>query len=106
MLWLLGHDVTLAEALVIESLAQALRNAGFMLPGALAVQEGAIIGAAALVGVPPGLALAVALVRRAREVVISLPGLIAWQRAELRPMRSVAGAAPPRGTGEWRVSVG
>jgi putative membrane protein len=90
VLWLLGVNVTLAEALVIESLAQALRNAGFMLPGALAVQEGAIIGAAALVGVPPGPALAVALVRRAREVVISLPGLIAWQRAETGPMRSVA----------------
>jgi putative membrane protein len=99
VLWLLGHNVTLAEALVIESLAQALRNAGFMLPGALAVQEGAIIGAAALVGVPPGLALAVALVRRAREVVISLPGLIAWQRAELRPMRSVAGGRGAPGDG-------
>lgn len=96
VLWLLGVNVTLAEALVIESLAQALRNAGFMLPGALAVQEGAIIGAAALVGVPPGPALAVALVRRAREVMISLPGLIAWQRAELGPMRGAArgGAAP------------
>ena len=69
MLGLLGHPVSLADALVIESLAQALRNAGFMLPGALAVQEGAIIGAAALVGVPPAAALAVALVRRAREVV-------------------------------------
>lgn len=82
ILWLLGHPVTLAEALVIESLAQALRNAGFMLPGALAVQEGAIIGAAALVGVPPGTALAAALARRAREVLMSLPGLLAWQRAE------------------------
>ncbi|MEN0073078.1 MAG: lysylphosphatidylglycerol synthase domain-containing protein [Paracraurococcus sp.] len=99
VLWLLGHPVTLAEALVIESLAQALRNAGFMLPGALAVQEGAIIGAAALVGVPPGLALAVALTRRAREVMLSLPGLLAWQRAEgvpvrAQPMRTSGGGAP------------
>jgi uncharacterized membrane protein YbhN (UPF0104 family) len=91
VLWLLGAPVTLAEALVIESLAQALRNAGFMLPGALAVQEGAIIGAAALVGVPPGAALAMALARRAREVCLSLPGLIAWQRAELRATGSAAG---------------
>ncbi|MFC7688471.1 lysylphosphatidylglycerol synthase domain-containing protein [Paeniroseomonas aquatica] len=87
VLALLGHPVSLADALVIESLAQALRNVGFMLPGALAVQEGAIIGAAALVGVPPGAALAVALVRRTREVCLSLPGLIAWQRAETRAMR-------------------
>jgi len=85
VLWLLGHPITLADALVVEALAQALRNAGFLLPGALAVQEGAIIGAAALVGVPAAAALAVALVRRSREVVFSLPGLLAWQRAESRP---------------------
>ena len=90
VLGLLGHPVSLADALVIESLAQALRNVGFMLPGALAVQEGAIIGAAALVGVPPAAALAVALVRRTREVCLGLPGLIAWQRAETGAMRSAA----------------
>jgi hypothetical protein len=87
--------VTLAEAMVIESLAQALRNAGFMLPGALAVQEGAIIGAAALVGVPPGLALGMALARRAREVLLSLPGLLAWQRAEGMAMRHPTGPGAP-----------
>jgi len=85
VLWLLGHPITLADALVVEALAQALRNVGFLLPGALAVQEGAIIGAAALVAVPASAALAVALVRRSREVVFSLPGLLAWQRAESRP---------------------
>ena len=96
ILWLLGHPVTLAEAMVIESLAQALRNVGFMLPGALSVQEGAIIGAAALVGVPPGLALGMALARRAREVLMSLPGLLAWQRAEGMAMRGAGGHMPPR----------
>lgn len=94
VLWLLGQPgIGLGEGLVIESLAQALRNAGFMLPGALAVQEGAIIGAAALVGVPAGAALAAALARRAREICFSLPGLIAWQRAELA-MAARATAAP------------
>lgn len=82
VLWLLGFEVSLADALVIEALAQALRNAGFLLPGAVAVQEGAIIAAAALVGVPAAPAIAVALVRRAREVLFALPGLVAWQRAE------------------------
>ncbi|MBS7811976.1 lysylphosphatidylglycerol synthase domain-containing protein [Roseococcus pinisoli] len=83
---LLGHPVSLADAVVIEALAQALRNLGILLPGALAVQEGAIIAAAALVGVPPGAALAAALVRRSREVAFSLPGLFAWQRAEVGSM--------------------
>jgi putative membrane protein len=90
VLGLLGHPVSLADALVIESLAQALRNAGFMLPGALAVQEGAMVGAAALVGVPPAAALAAALVRRAREVAFALPGLVAWHRSELAGTRVAA----------------
>jgi putative membrane protein len=90
VLGLLGHPVSLADALVIESLAQALRNVGFMLPGVLAVQEGAMVGAAALVGVPPAAALAAALVRRTREVAFALPGLVAWHRAELAGTRAAA----------------
>jgi uncharacterized membrane protein YbhN (UPF0104 family) len=82
VLALLNQHVLITDALIIESLAQALRNAGFMLPGAFAVQEGAIVAAAALVGVPPPSALAMALVRRTRELLVALPGLIAWWRAE------------------------
>jgi putative membrane protein len=97
VLHLLGHQVSLADALVIESLAQALRNAGFMLPGALAVQEGAIVGAAALVGVPPSAALAAALVRRAREVCFALPGFLAWHRHETKCMPAPVPAPAVRG---------
>jgi putative membrane protein len=99
VLGLLGHPVSFADALVIESLAQALRNAGFMLPGALAVQEGAIVGAAALVGVPPSAALAAALVRRAREVCFAVPGLLAWHRSEMKgmPARTTTPPAAARG---------
>ncbi|MBY0336358.1 MAG: lysylphosphatidylglycerol synthase domain-containing protein [Acetobacteraceae bacterium] len=93
--WLLGHPISLTDALVIEALAQALRNVGFMLPGALLVQEGAIIGAAALFGMPPEAALAMALARRAREVCFSLPGLFAWHRAELRAMRGAKNGITP-----------
>ena len=93
VLGLLGHPVSLADALVIESLAQALRNVGFMLPGALAVQEGAIVGAAALVGVPPAAALAAALVRRTREV------RSACRAGGLAPIRNWRNAgAAPKGT--------
>jgi putative membrane protein len=92
VLGLLGHPVALGDALVVEALAQALRNLGFLLPGAMAVQEGALVAAAALVGVPPAAALAAALVRRTREVLFSLPGLLAWQRAEVRTTRAPAAA--------------
>ncbi|MCW2243955.1 lysylphosphatidylglycerol synthase domain-containing protein [Azospirillum canadense] len=82
VLALLGHPVSLTDALIIESLAQALRNAGFMLPGAIGVQEGAVLAVSALVGVPAAPALTTALVRRAREVLFGLPGLVAWRRSE------------------------
>jgi len=84
LLALLGTPISFAEALAVESLAQALRNIGFLLPGAAAVQEGAFVAAGALVGVPPGPALAAALVRRTREVCFGLAGLLAWQREERR----------------------
>ena len=84
VLTLLGHAVTLQDALIIESLAQALRNVGFMLPGTAGVQEGAFVAIAALVGVPPATALNAALVRRTREVLFGLPGLAAWRRSEGR----------------------
>jgi len=83
VLALLGHPVSLTDALIIESLSQALRNAGFMLPGAIGVQEGAVVAVSALVGVPPAPALTTALVRRAREVLFGLPGLVAWRRSEV-----------------------
>lgn len=93
---LLGHPIGLAEAIVIESLAQILRNAGFLLPGAVGVQEGALVAAAALFGVPPAIALSVALVRRTREVaLVGLPGLLAWRRAEAVPSSSLTSARTP-----------
>lgn len=96
VLGVLGQPVTLGDALVIESMAQALRNAGFMLPGALGVQEGAIVGAASLVGVLPGPALAAALVRRTREVLAAMPGLLAWQRSEASRRRANPAAVSGR----------
>lgn len=92
LLQLLGHPIGLAEAIAVESLAQTLRHLGFFLPGAAGVQEAAIVGAAAVFGVPPTTALTTALVRRTREVIVAVPGLLAWRHAESRP--SAAGADP------------
>ena len=96
LFFLLGHPIGLAEAIVIESLAQIIRNAGFLLPGAAGVQEGALVAAAALFGVPPAIALSAALVRRAREVaLVGLPGLLAWRQAEALPPSSAKPASNP-----------
>jgi putative membrane protein len=92
VLGLLGRHISIVDGLIIESIAQALRSAGFLLPGAAGVQEGAIVAAAALVGVPAGPALTAALVRRTREVLTAVPGLLLWRRAEAA---APAAALPP-----------
>jgi len=75
----LGQPVGLAQAFVIESLGMAARSAGFAVPGALGVQEGGFMLAAAAFGIPQGPALALSLVKRLREVLIGLLGLILWR---------------------------
>jgi putative membrane protein len=76
--WLLGYPVGPIEAVILESLGQALRSLGFALPGGLGAQEGGIVAGALLLGIAPDLALAVALIKRARELAYGVPGLIAW----------------------------
>ncbi|MDB5415985.1 MAG: hypothetical protein JWR10_4320 [Rubritepida sp.] len=83
LLNLVGYPVTFLEALVIESFAQVVRSAGFLLPGAAGVQEGAILAAGALIGVPPSAALNAALIRRTRELLVGVSGLMAWRRDEV-----------------------
>lgn len=74
----------LAEALVIDSLLSGLRSMAFMVPQALGVQEGAYVLLGALFGVPAEAALAMSLIRRARDLTIGAPALIAWQVIEGR----------------------
>ncbi len=89
-LHLLGHDVSLTAGLVIESLGQALKAAGFAVPGALGVQEGGLIVVCQLFDLSPELAIALSLMKRLREVALGVPGLVAWQwlEAQARNRRS------------------
>jgi uncharacterized membrane protein YbhN (UPF0104 family) len=87
MLWSIDVHVSLRAALVIEALGQAIRALGFAVPGALGVQEGALILVSGLFGVPPDMALALSIVRRLREVVHGVPALLLWQRVESRADR-------------------
>jgi putative membrane protein len=78
-LWFLGHPVGLAEAIMLESLGQAVRAGAFAVPGALGVQEGGYVMLGRVVGLGPETALALSLTKRVRELVLGVPGLIAWQ---------------------------
>jgi putative membrane protein len=73
---LIHHPVGWIDALLLESLGQAIRGAAFAIPGALGVQEGGYLLLAPLVGIPPDAALALSLAKRARELLLGVPGLL------------------------------
>ena len=78
----LGHPVTLLDAFILQSLVRGLRAAAFFVPSGLGVQEGGLMVLAGLVGLTPATGLAIALVKRVRELAVGLPGLMAWTMLE------------------------
>lgn len=84
--WLIMHfigwPVTLTEALVLESLGQAVRSAAFFIPGGLGVQEAGYLLFGLIYGLPPEQGLALSLIKRLREVLLGIPGIFAWQMIE------------------------
>ncbi len=84
IMFFMGHPITVADALLLETLTQTVRAAAFVMPGAFGVQEAGFIVIGAFVGVPADLALAVSLAKRVRELAIGLPALLYWQVSEGR----------------------
>jgi len=75
----LGHPVSALDAVAVEAVIQALSSGAFIVPGSIGIQEGGFVAIGALIGLSPELALALALMRRARDVIIFVPALVAWQ---------------------------
>jgi uncharacterized membrane protein YbhN (UPF0104 family) len=83
-LWLMGAPTGLGEAVLLESLSLAARSAAFLIPSGWGAQEAALVALAGVIGLPAETALALGLVKRAREFAIGLPGLVAWGIVEGR----------------------
>ncbi len=83
-LGLMGVPVSLASALVIDSLLYGMRSAAFMVPNAFGVQEGGLVFLGSLFGVAPDAALALSFIKRGRDLVIGVPALLLWQMFEGR----------------------
>ena len=79
---LIGARLDLGAALAIESLVYAIRSVAVFIPNALGVQEGAYVILAPLFGIGPEVALAVSMLKRARDVAVGVPVLLMWQAAE------------------------
>ena len=80
----MGVSIGLGPVLMVEALIFTLRTVAFAIPGGIGVQEGAYVLLAPLIGLPPETALALSLIKRARDIVIAVPTLLIWQVGEAR----------------------
>jgi putative membrane protein len=86
-LQLLGFPITVWDAVAIEAVTQSVRHIIFFVPAGLGVQEGGLVLFGNMIGLPADAAIALSLVKRAREIGFGLPMLISWQWAEARRLR-------------------
>jgi putative membrane protein len=82
---LMGQPLPLWRVMALESLIFAIRGAAFLIPGAIGVQEAGYLLLAQAMGLDPQAAVALSLVKRARDAAIGLPALIVWQARQIRP---------------------
>jgi glycosyltransferase 2 family protein len=92
---LMGAPLSIGAVIVLESLLYAARSVAFAVPNAVGVQEGAYIMLGAAFGLSPEVALALSLLKRARDVVIGAPALVAWQMLESQRLLRRRGEPQP-----------
>lgn len=85
-LTLIGIEAKVGDVIIIESLIFALRTAAFLVPGGIGLQEGAYLLLGPLFGIPPEAALALSLLKRARDLAIGIPVMLIWQIGEGRAL--------------------
>lgn len=83
-LYFLGQPVGFIECIILQSLGQAVRAAGFLVPGALGIQEGGYLVLGMALGLGAEFGLALSLAKRLRELVVGIPGLVSWHLYETR----------------------
>jgi putative membrane protein len=95
-LQLMGHPLDVPDVLVLESLVTAIRSIIFFVPLAAGVQEAGYVLVGGLLGLPGGIALAISLVKRARDLIKGVPAVLMWQLLERRAARRPAARAASR----------
>ncbi|AGH49571.1 hypothetical protein G432_09230 [Sphingomonas sp. MM-1] len=81
---LMGEHQTIWHIIALESLIFALRSAAFVVPGAIGIQEAGYILLGPIFGIGPEAAVALSLVKRARDIAIGVPALLIWQMGGVR----------------------
>jgi putative membrane protein len=90
ILGFIHRPLPFSSVVAIESVLFAIRNAAFIVPSGLGVQEGAYALLGPLFGLPVEAALALSLLKRARDIAIGVPVLLSWQALESRRLRAKA----------------
>jgi putative membrane protein len=74
----LGHPVSVAAALALESLTLAARSVVFIAPAGLGIQEASLIGVGHVLGLGSDVAITLSLAKRMREILFGVPALVLW----------------------------
>jgi len=81
MLTLLDHRISWLEAFVIEAVAQPIRAVAIIIPGGLGAQEwGGVVFCQTVLGMPEKVAATLWLLKRGRELVFDIVGLLYLSR--------------------------
>ena len=91
----LGIQTSFVVALIVETAGQSVRSVFFIVPAGLGIFEGGMVMICSLLGISGEVALALSLIRRAREALFSGPGLIIWQFVEARRISRRSNQALP-----------
>ncbi len=86
----LGVPLSFIDAIAIEAMLHAIMALAFFVPGRVGIQEAAYTILAGIFGVPPEVAISLSLLRRARDFVIAVPVLLAWQGLEAHRLKAAA----------------
>ena len=78
--YLMGASVSPVDCLIIETMIQPMTIAGLIIPGALGVQEAGGVFLCRLLGLDEGAGLTLMTLKRAREAVYNLVGLVVIMR--------------------------
>ncbi|CAA7620621.1 conserved membrane hypothetical protein [Candidatus Terasakiella magnetica] len=81
-LYLLGHPLSVADILAMESIIFAIRSIAFVVPAAIGLQEGGYMIVGAILGLSTEVALALSLLKRGRELLLGIGALLAWHFVE------------------------
>jgi uncharacterized membrane protein YbhN (UPF0104 family) len=84
----LGVPLTFLDAFCIEAMLHAIMSLAFFIPGRVGVQEAAYVLLGGVFGIPHEIAISLSLLRRARDFVVAVPVLLAWQILETRNLKS------------------